>query len=806
MPSGTVQVAEDRGVRAGLQAGGVSIPLAGVSVEAHLKDFTAKVTLSQRFVNREEKPLDAVYVFPLEEGAAVCAFEAVIDGVRVTGTAMEREKAFEKYDDAMAAGHGAYLLDEERPDVFTLSVGNLPPGKEALIRITTVAELAAEGDAIRFTLPTTVSPRYAPAEDRSGVGRPPAEALNPPVAFRVPYGLELSVELEMSSAIRGVESPSHPLSVTLDGRRGTVLPGERLTAMDRDFVLVVKLEEPRAPRVLVERDGSGRLAALLSFVPKFEGGVRRRPCEAIFLVDRSGSMGGASIAEARNALQLCLRSLPAGSRFNVVGFGSTFESLFPESRPLDDASLKEATLRVAAMDADLGGTEILPALEAVFQSPPLPELPRQLFVLTDGEMTNTDAVIALAAAHAGDARVFAFGIGAGSSSHLVKGLARAGRGEAEFVGPGERIEGKVMRQLGKALSPALNDVTVDWGGLEATQAPFAVPPLFDSGRLLVYGLLGSARAGTVTLKAKGPDGPLSFPLAVDPATAGSGDQLVTLAARALVRDLEEGTSPLHSRKGSRQERGGKRDDRVKAEIVRLGTEYGLATRETSFVAVEHRATPLGEEAVLRKVPVALTRGWGDLPADLQCLSAPAAAPSPALAVASRSFARANSRQDLLDAPLFLTKQAEARIEESTSTWFGALRPKKRRPAAGTAGSPASPTSASEASPEPLALRPLDRLVALQGADGSWGLTADLAELLGKKLAILEKPLSSLDGPKETARRALATAVALAWLERHALAERDEWRLLAEKAREWLAVSGVRSRDGRSLEAIADGAL
>lgn len=130
-------------------------------------------------------------------------------------------------------------------------------------------------------------------------------------------------------------------------------------------------------------------------------------------------MSGESIEEARNALQLCLRSLPAGLRFNVVGFGSTFEALFPASRPYDEKSLAEASAYVKAMDADLGGTEILPALRAVLEAKA--DGPRQLFVLTDGQVSNTDAVLALVREHAATARAFTFGIGAGASLHLVKG-------------------------------------------------------------------------------------------------------------------------------------------------------------------------------------------------------------------------------------------------------------------------------------------------------------------------------------------------------------------------------------------------
>ena len=145
----------------GLVTDGKPIPLRGVAVEAHLRDLATEVTITQRYHNAEAHPIEAVYVFPLEEGAAVCGFEAWIGDVHVVGAVKERDAAFEDYDDALAAGHGAYLLDQERPDVFTASIGNVPPGAEVLIRIRYVAEATLDGDAIRFALPTTVSPRWA---------------------------------------------------------------------------------------------------------------------------------------------------------------------------------------------------------------------------------------------------------------------------------------------------------------------------------------------------------------------------------------------------------------------------------------------------------------------------------------------------------------------------------------------------------------------------------------------------------------------------------------------------------------------
>ena len=129
-----------------------------------------------------QTPIEAVYVFPLDEGAAVCAFEAMVDGTLVVGEVHERDKAFESYDDAMEQEHGAFLLDEERPDVFQASIGNLPPGKEVTVKLTYVTELAVDEGRFRFVIPTTVSPRYAPAQDRGSEPADPTRALNPPLA------------------------------------------------------------------------------------------------------------------------------------------------------------------------------------------------------------------------------------------------------------------------------------------------------------------------------------------------------------------------------------------------------------------------------------------------------------------------------------------------------------------------------------------------------------------------------------------------------------------------------------------------
>ena len=206
-------------LQAGLFAGARAVPLEGVKIEAVMRGPCVEVTVTQRYRNAEPDPIEAVYAFPLEEGAAVCGFAAKVGERLVRGHVEERDNAFEIYDDAMMEGHGAYLLDQERPDIFRASVGNLNPGQAVELQIRYVTLARREGEATRLQIPTTISPRYVPASSpkdvgEAEVGEPDAEVVNPERWPRVPYGLSLSVDVQ-TAGLRRVESPSHPVRATL---------------------------------------------------------------------------------------------------------------------------------------------------------------------------------------------------------------------------------------------------------------------------------------------------------------------------------------------------------------------------------------------------------------------------------------------------------------------------------------------------------------------------------------------------------------------------------------------------------------
>lgn len=750
------------------------VPLEGVKVHGDIRDHASRVTLAQRFRNAEKVPIEAVYVFPLPEAAAVCGLAVRVGDRRIEGVVDRRDKAFDTYDDAMEAGHGAVLLDEERPNVFTLSVGNILPGQEVSVELSWVAELSMEGEAIRFVVPTAVAPRYAPNEDLRGVSPTPAERVSPPIALDVPYGFELSVDVSLSSGLRAADSPSHPVRVEMDGARARVTLSHERAAMDRDFVLLITPRDGASPRVLVEKNDDGLVTAAVSFVPQLE--CKPTPAEVVFLVDRSGSMAGSSIEQVRAALQLCLRSLRAGDFFNIVGFGSSFEMLFPESVAYGQETMATAAAHVAGLDADLGGTEILPALASVLGREPRAGLRRQLVLLTDGEVSNEAAVIELAEAHGTQSRIFTFGIGHGASEYLVRSLARVTRGQAEFIHPGERIEPKVLRQFARLGMPAVRDVKVEWTGAVVTlQAPYRAPAVFNGEAAVVYARVEAGAAATVTLSGDAEGMPVRWSVPVDLGAARPGTLLATLAARAAIRDLEEGTSALHARaRGSAQR--GRREKRVAEAIVKLALAHHLASSETSFVAVERREAA-GEQpaAELRRVPVQLTAGWGGSRLAAGALAAQVHAMAALGAHVRYDISFRAASPDVRDRLSYpgLSGPAEALGgDEDDRSVFSRIRPSACRP------------SRTAAAPPPDPQRPHVAVALLQQADGSWVLNRALADAIGVSLRRLTA-LAKTVGRDEEAGVLVATLAALRFLEAKGADARDEWRLLALKAEVWL---------------------
>lgn len=405
-------------VRFGLidKANSAKVPLKSIHIKSKLHGFTDEVTANLVYSNESDSPIEAIYIFPLDEEAVVCGFQVTINGRTIVAEIQEKQEARDTYDDAISSGQSAFLLEEsdETSDIFQISVGNLPPRQSASVKLTFVTTLKVEKEGrVVFVLPTVLNPRYRPSRIVQSV----TSTIETIASVSNKYDFDFELDVQCASPISEITSPAHRLQVDInpeDNRQANVRIADDYR-FDSDVEVHVLSSQPHQPLALVEngvtrkRDGQhdaflAKPIVMLNFFPEFHNSASLERGEFIFIVDRSGSMGSSKIQSARQTLLLFLKSLPENCYFNVVGFGSSFEKLFESSERYNDASLQHACSHSEIMQANLGGTEILSPLREVFSQPLIKGYPRQIFLLTDGEVSNTQDVIDLVRLNANKAR------------------------------------------------------------------------------------------------------------------------------------------------------------------------------------------------------------------------------------------------------------------------------------------------------------------------------------------------------------------------------------------------------------------
>ncbi|KAJ6526613.1 von Willebrand factor type A domain-containing protein, partial [Mycena vulgaris] len=462
----------------------VSLPLLNVRAEASIKELAAQVKLTQTYGNDATFPIEAKYSFPIPARAAVCSFVMIKqDGTRVIGSVLEKQEARETYNTAVAQGQQASLMEQQTPDVFQVSVGNIPSNEQVQIELIYATELSEdeENDSIRFHVPVHIGARYGQAPQSTST---PAFRRNVFISSSsdTPF-LIIAASVEAIAPIAKIGSPSHMVSTELgpDPKLPNFkeLPFSNYarvslssdSALDKDFVLTIKSAALDTPRCVAEFHPTNDTVALgLTLVPRFKLPDLSRQ-EFVFLVDRSGSMGGKRIAAARKALVVMLRALPhQESLFQIMSFGNRCTALWPHgSKPYNQATLEEATRHVDAMQSDYGGTEIRGALLQCFQARKR-DRPLSVLMLTDGDAWDLDGVLSevkstvAAAPNKAPVRVSVLGIGNSASTAMCEGIARVGNGTCMLVGEEETtFTGKIARMLKAARSPPISDISVDWG-------------------------------------------------------------------------------------------------------------------------------------------------------------------------------------------------------------------------------------------------------------------------------------------------------------------------------------------------------
>ena len=497
----------------GLRSPRGHLPLVAMDVRAEISGLLVTTRVRQAFENVLDTAVEATYVFPLPDRAGVTSFVALLGGRRVEGILKERQAARDDYDAAVAAGYRAAILEEDRPDVFSVRVGNLLPGERAEVELVLTGPLAYDDGYASFRFPLVVAPRYVPGQPLDGppVGEgtaldtdlvPDGSRISPPVLLPgqpnpVALSLEVDVDplgLELSDLRSTLPAARH----LRDRGVGVVVrPGERL---DRDFVLRFRLAGavPVSTAVVAPDDPEVAEGTYVVAVvpPSVDAGASPAPgLDVAVVLDRSGSMAGWKMVAARRAAARIVDAFGTGDRLLVLGFDDRIEhpeGLGPALAPANDRNRFAAVRFLSALEAR-GGTDMHRPLEqaaAALTSEPASSRDAVLVLVTDGQIGHEDRVLAGLGRYLERIRVFTVGVDQAVNAGFLRRLAGAGRGRCELAESEDALD-EAMTRIHRAVTPPLvKEVTAELQGAQAEPAatvPARPPDCYPGSPTVISG-------------------------------------------------------------------------------------------------------------------------------------------------------------------------------------------------------------------------------------------------------------------------------------------------------------------------------
>jgi Ca-activated chloride channel family protein len=589
-------------------------PLKNTDVKVTVSGSLARVTVTQEFHNPLSEKIEAVYVFPLPQNAAVDDMTMIVGDRTVKGRIKRREEARAIYEAAREAGHVAGLLDQERPNIFTQSVANITPGATVKVTISYVEFLKYEDGVYEFVFPMVVGPRYIPgapigkqaggwAPDTAQV--PDASRITPQVApegKRAGHDISIEVKLDAGVPIDGLKSTLHEVEVErLNVHAATVRLKNQTTIPNKDFILKFDVAGRKvSDAILTHRGAQGGFFSMIFQPPERVTAEDVAPKELVFVLDTSGSMQGFPIEKAKETMRLALDALYPQDTFNLITFAGDTHVLFPQPVPATRENLRRAQDFLASRQGR-GGTEMMTAIRAALDPSDKQDHIRIVCFMTDGYVGNDFGIIDEVKKHP-NARVFSFGIGSSVNRFLLDKMAEHGRGEVEYVSLQDDGSAAARRFHERVRNPLLTDIEIDWGGLPVADVyPKRIPDLFSAKPLILTGRYTTASRGVIRLRGRSAGQSFVREIPVElPEAQAEHDVMATLWARTRIDDL------MSQDYGGMQ--NGNANPEVREAITQLGLEYRLMTQFTSFVAVEEMTVTEGGQPRRIDVPVEMPEG------------------------------------------------------------------------------------------------------------------------------------------------------------------------------------------------------
>ncbi|EAX94687.1 von Willebrand factor type A domain containing protein [Trichomonas vaginalis G3] len=500
------------------------------------------------FTNSTGRNTDIYYFFPNE--LQFCTYDSlfIIDGKEIKPQLRAKDEAKKEFEEAVNAGHIAMFGEDLGNGLNCFRLGNLPAGKTAEIhlKVSFLADINENGYFYKF-----------PLTHKYQQGSVTNDYSDKPESFH--FSTSIMTQKEMSNVKVSVNGTTN----VIDSHNATFVTNDTPT---KDAIIIETQIKDKDKNIAISSDG---YIAITTY-PSFEGPITSNS-EFYFIVDCSGSMTGSRILKAIECMRMFIQSLPVGCRFSIIKFGSNFHTIL-KSCDYTDKNLANAMQLLYTINSDMGGTDIYSPLKYVSDIKPKKGFVKQIFLLTDGEVQDSDEICAMAYKNRSNNRIFSIGLGSGADPGLIKGIARKSGGNYTIIGDNDNLNQKVIEMLCSAISPALCNITIQSKSKQTEMWPSPCPPLFPKNPQSF--IVKSSFTENILISGSLIKEQVDIVVPVSPLVDNLG--LRQLFSRYIIDDYE--TQLIL-----------KNDDKIKKKCIDLSLSSGVLCKFTSYIGVDDQS-------------------------------------------------------------------------------------------------------------------------------------------------------------------------------------------------------------------------
>ena len=589
------------------------IPRLETNVSIDIQGMVASTIMDQVFVNTSDKPIEAEYVFPLNNNCAIYDMFFIIDDRIISSKIEEKKEATKQYQEAKKDGKKASILTQERPNIFSQAIANIMPDDSIRIRIKYVEPIAYEDGEFEFRLPLAITPRFGEESSAvnisKGVKRVSSivsdkSKINPVYMNQaVNNGRGVAIDITLDAGIEIINATaSHPISKTIinKSKMSISLKNERIIA-DQDFIFKYKIEkkdEPQIATFISEMDGEDYYM-IQAIPPKPKKNKNRIPKEMTFVIDVSSSMLGNNMMYAKSALLESLNALGEDDYFNIIQFNNGFDYYRASPITATKDNIEDGKNYVSNLYAN-GGTHALPALEWAMNEPKQENTMKMIVFITDGAVGYEDAVFQSINHYLGNSRIFSIAIGSAPNSFLLEKIAQLSRGTHTYIKNNNDIMSQMSNLLNKINNPILSDIKITLDK-DADYYPNPIKDLYHNEPLIVFGKSDKIN-NKIKIEAQTARGKYKKTIKIKKRKIKEHKSIPVLWGRKKI-DFLMNQYRLNGATSS------KTKDDLKKEIVSISKKYNVLSKFTSFIAIENIISNYSGELFSTNVPSEIPKNF-----------------------------------------------------------------------------------------------------------------------------------------------------------------------------------------------------